>query len=189
VTADAVALAALRRSPLAHLADAMAAGSGPAVALAEEPFLTMVAVRRAATSSTTVALPERVGETATTGEHTALWLGPNEWLVVSTAEPDELTALLEADLGEGSGQVVDVSANRTTLALSGPRARGVLEKGCGVDLHPRAFGPGNAVLTTVARVPVLLWQTGPEAYRILPRSSFADYLARWLLDAMVEYVS
>ena len=56
-----------------------------------------------------------------------------------------------------------------------------------MDLHPRAFAPGWAVSTTLARVPVLLWQTGEETYRLLPRSSFADYVARWLLDAMVEF--
>jgi len=63
----------------------------------------------------------------------------------------------------------------------------VLEKGCPVDLHPRAFGPGRAVSTTLARVPVVLWQTGETSYRLLPRASFADYVARWLLDAMVEF--
>jgi sarcosine oxidase gamma subunit len=26
-------------------------------------------------------------------------------------------------------------------------------------------------------------------WRLLPRSSFADYVARWLLDAMAEYTS
>jgi sarcosine oxidase, subunit gamma len=80
-----------------------------------------------------------------------------------------------------------VSANRTVLELTGPQARAVLEKGCPVDLHPRAFGPGRAVATTLARVPLLLWQTEDETYRLLPRSSFADYTARWLLDAMQEY--
>ena len=33
----------------------------------------------------------------------------------------------------------------------------------------------------------LLWQVGPETYRLLPRSWFADYGARWLLDAMQEF--
>ena len=36
-------------------------------------------------------------------------------------------------------------------------------------------------------VPVILWCYDEDTYRILPRSSFADYLARWLLDAMAEY--
>ncbi|WP_223189280.1 hypothetical protein [Streptomyces sp. TRM68416] len=58
-------------------------------------------------------------------------------------------------------------------------------------LHPRAFGPGRAVSTTVGPVPVLLWQVGHTGdvptYRLFPRSSFADYLARRLIDAMTEY--
>jgi sarcosine oxidase subunit gamma len=32
-----------------------------------------------------------------------------------------------------------------------------------------------------------LWQTAETSYRLLPRSSFADYVARWLLDAMQEF--
>ena len=55
---------------------------------------------------------------------------------------------LAAGLDGDPGSVVDVSANRTTLELSGPPAREVLEKGCPLDLHPRAFGPGRAVSTT-----------------------------------------
>ncbi len=46
---------------------------------------------------------------------------------------------------------------------------------------------GRAVATTLGPVPLLLWQTGPTSYRLLPRSSFADYVARWVLDAMTEY--
>jgi sarcosine oxidase subunit gamma len=71
--------------------------------------------------------------------------------------------------------------------LRGPAARAVLQKGCPLDLHPRAFGVGRAASTTLARVPLLLWQSGPASYRLLPRSSFADYVARWLLDAMQEF--
>lgn len=133
-----------------------------------------------------LALPMVVGETASSAAHTALWLGPDEWLVVT--EAGAAVPALDALLLPGErGLVVDVSANRTTLALSGGDARGTLEKGCPTDLHPRAFGPGSAVVTTLARVPVILWQTGPEAYRILPRSSFTGYVTRWLRDAMAEY--
>jgi heterotetrameric sarcosine oxidase gamma subunit len=63
----------------------------------------------------------------------------------------------------------------------------VLEKGCPADLHPRSFGPGQAVTTTVGPVALVLWQVGRTSYRLIPRSSFADYLARWLLDAIQEY--
>jgi sarcosine oxidase subunit gamma len=132
-------------------------------------------------------LPMACGEVTGTDANDALWLGPDEWLVVAATDAVAMADQLSAAVGEEPGLVLDVSANRTVLELAGPSARAVLEKGCPVDLHPRAFGPGNAVSTTLARVPVLLWQTGDDTYRLVPRSSFADYLARWLLDAMVEF--
>ncbi|WP_416972692.1 sarcosine oxidase subunit gamma [Streptomyces sp. 4F14] len=186
-------------SPLAHLKDALSAATvtGPrGVSLTELPFLTMVNVRvhpaseAAARIEKTLgaALPQECGRTTASGAHTVTWSGPDEWLVVSSAEPADLTAELKASLGADAGSVVDLSANRTTLELTGPSARAVLEKGCPVDLHPRAFGSGRAVSTTVGPVPVLLWQTDDApTYRLFPRASFADYLGRWLIDAMGEF--
>ncbi len=74
------------------------------------------------------------------------------------------------------------------LELRGARARAVLDKGCPTDLHPVAFPIGRAITTTLGLVPLLLWRVDEDAYRLLPRSSFADYVARWLLDAMAEHV-
>ncbi|GAA3368116.1 sarcosine oxidase subunit gamma [Streptomyces antimycoticus] len=193
---------ALRTSPLAHLVERMrtATVTGPrGVTLTEWPFRTMVNLRVDPASAAAVRieeslgapLPRQCGHTTASGSHTVLWLGPDEWLVLSPADRVDATAVvaeLRAALGADPGSVVDVSANRTTLELSGPAARQVLEKGCPLDLHPRAFGPGHAVSTTVGPVAVLLWQVdGAPTYRLFPRSSFADYLARWLIDAMSEY--
>ena len=187
----------LRHSPLAHLSDRLSDASRPGavVALAETPFTGMVSLRvdPASPAAARVAavlgapLPTSCAEVTGAGAHQALWLGPDEWLVVTTTDATALADQLVAALGEDPGLALDVSANRTVLELTGPQAREVLEKGCPVDLHPRAFEPGRAVPTTLARVPVLLWQTGEESYRLLPRSSFADYVARWVLDAMVEF--
>ena len=191
-------LTTLRRSPLAHLEqelrDATVTGAR-AVALQETPFLTLLSVRvdpvAAAGARVGAALgaslPTACGQTSSSGAHTTLWLGPDEWLVVSTADADPLIRSLLDALGGDPGSVVDVSANRTTVELSGPSARLVLEKGCPVDLHPWSFTRGMAVATIVGPVPVLLWQVGEASYRLLPRSSFADYLARWLIDAMREF--
>jgi sarcosine oxidase subunit gamma len=165
------------------------------VSLSEVPFVAMVSLRvdPVSPAAARVAavlgapLPTACGEVIGTDSHGALWLGPDEWLVVVSTDAVAMADQLTAAVGEEPGLVLDVSANRTVLALTGPRARDVLEKGCPVDLHPRSFGPGHAVSTTLARVPLLLWQTGEDTYRLLPRSSFADYVARWLLDAMVEF--
>ncbi|WP_435281646.1 sarcosine oxidase subunit gamma [Streptomyces koelreuteriae] len=190
---------ALRSSPLAHLEDRMRAAAvtgARGVTLMERPFLTMVNVRVDPGSETAVRiektlgtrLPGECGHTTASGPHTAVWLGPDEWLVISRTDGAALTAELREALGADPGSIVDVSANRTTLELRGPSARQVLEKGCPLDLHPRAFGPGRAVSTTVGPVAVLLRQLDDApAYQLLPRSSFADHLARWLIDAMSEF--
>jgi heterotetrameric sarcosine oxidase gamma subunit len=191
---------ALRRSPLAHLENRMRTESvegSRGVRLREWPFLAMVAVRADPSSAVAdrvgeclgVDLPRQAGRVGLTDAHTVLWLGPDEWLVVSHEAPDGLARRLQAAVGDGPGSAVDVSANRTVLELSGPTARSVLEKGCPVDLHPRVFGPGRAVATTVGPVSVVLWQVGRTSYRLIPRSSFADYLAHWLLDAMQEFAA
>lgn len=185
-------------SPAAHLAGAFAAAEvtgARGVALREVAFLTMVGLRvepfsgpagRVAARLGTQ-LPTRCGSTSASGDDTVLWLAPDELLVVSARDAAELTAELVAALHGEPGSVVDLSANRSTLELNGPSARDLLEKGCPLDLHPRSFAVGDAYATTLAGVPVLLWRTGAQSYRVLPRSSFADHVGRWLVDAMAEY--
>jgi sarcosine oxidase subunit gamma len=191
-------LTTLRRSPLDHLHGRFRAEriTGERhVELRELPFLTMLSIRVDPASAAFrrlgrllgAELPQACGHVASAAGHSMLWLGPDEWLVVSGTEPDVLVAELRGALAGEHGSVVDVSANRTTLELSGPGARPALEKGCPVDLHPRSFRPGTALATTLGPVPVLLWQTAATTYRVLPRASFADYVARWLLDATSEF--
>jgi sarcosine oxidase subunit gamma len=190
-------VAALRRSPLGHLADVLAAGSAEAsVMLHEVPFLAQVNVRvepggaaaARIAAALGVPLPAEPGTVATAGSRAVLWLGPDEWLVVGPeGDAAAIERLLRTALGDDRGSVVDVSANRTTLELSGPSARDVLEKGCSLDLHPRSFQPGRCAQTLLARSQVILWQTTESSYRLLVRGSFAEYVAEWLLDAMTEF--
>ncbi|MBM4793731.1 sarcosine oxidase subunit gamma [Streptomyces sioyaensis] len=194
------------RSPLHHRAHLLAAADveGPrGVRLRELPCAAQVTLRldpsspaaaRVAGALGLPALPVEPGGVRTAAgatERTVLWLGPDEWLVVGPeGDAPAIEAVVRDALGDGHGAVVDVSANRTTLEISGPCAREVLEKGCSLDLHPRAFGPGRCAQTLLARAAVILRQidTGPT-YHLLVRGSFAPYLADWLLDAMTEFRS
>lgn len=87
------------------------------------------------------------------------------------------------------GSVVDVSAQHTVIELAGSRAREVLAKGCSLDLHPRAFGPGRCAQTLLGRAGVIVLPREGEVptYWVFVRATFADYLAEWLLDARGEY--
>jgi sarcosine oxidase subunit gamma len=161
--------------------EGLAAVRPNAVALRELPFAAQVNVRTSDPEA--LGLPHEPNTTAPLHGRRALWLGPDEWLAVG---PDGDERAIEQALLAAGGDVsvVDLSANRTILELTGPRARDVLMQGCSLDLHPRAFGPGRCAQTMLARAQVILEATGEDAYAIFVRRSFATYLAGWLLDAI-----
>lgn len=119
-------------------------------------------------------------------DRSVLWLGPDEWLVVSAnGEGPDLAAEFLALLTGQHISVLDVSANRTIFELSGEGARDVLSMGCSLDLHPRAFAANHCAQTLLANVQIILEQTDSSPiYRIYVRPSFAHYLADWLLKAV-----
>ncbi|MGE5268895.1 MAG: sarcosine oxidase subunit gamma, partial [Thiohalocapsa sp.] len=84
--------------------------------------------------------------------------------------------------------VTDLSACRVVIEIAGPQARRLLAKGCGLDLHPRAFAPGHCAQTLFAQLPVILDQlTVLPLYRLFVRRSAARWLALWLIDAAEEF--
>ncbi|MFE9450029.1 sarcosine oxidase subunit gamma [Streptomyces sp. NPDC006739] len=191
------------RSPLAHAADRLAAAtrsSGGAVRLAELPFLTQVGVRLDPKGAAADAvglelglpLPVEPNTVVRSGQLTVLWLGPDEWLVVGPpGGRRELESRIRAACGDEPVSVVDVSAQRTTLLVSGARARDLLAHGCALDLHPRSFGPGSCAQTPLGRTQVVLVaRDEPRAgFWVLVRASFAGYLTDWLLDAATEWLA
>lgn len=196
------ALTAPLRSPLSHVADRLSAAtrtSGGAIRLAELPFLAQINVRLDAKGAAAEAvglalglqLPLQPNTVVRAGEVTALWLGPDEWLLVAPPGSErDLEHRVREAAGDEHVSVIDVSAQRTTLLVTGPRAHDLLAHGCPLDLHPRAFGSGRCAQTTLGRTHVVLVaRDEPRAgFWVLVRSSFAGYLADWLLDAAAEYV-
>ena len=190
------------RSPLSQFTDRLAAAtrtSGGAIRLAELPFLTQVNVRLDAKGAAFEAvglaldlqLPLQPNTVVRTGELTVLWLGPDEWLLIGRPGGEgELESRIREAAGDEPVSVTDVSAQRTTLLVTGPRARDLLAHGCPLDLHPRSFGSGRCAQTTLGRTQVVLVaRDEPRAgFWVLVRSSFAGYLADWLLDAATEYL-
>ncbi|MER8007006.1 MULTISPECIES: sarcosine oxidase subunit gamma family protein [unclassified Streptomyces] len=196
------ALTAPPRSPLAHAAGRLAAvtrASGGAVRLAELPFLAQVNVRLdakgpaadAVTLALGLQLPLEPDTVVRAGELTALWLGPDEWLLVGPpGTQHDLEGRVREAAGEEPVSVTDVSAQRTTLLVAGPHARDLLAHGCALDLHPRVFGPGRCAQTALGRTQVVVVSRDEAraGFWVLVRSSFAGYLTDWLLDAATEYM-
>jgi sarcosine oxidase, subunit gamma len=166
----------------------------------ELPFLAQLDVRADPSDAALLGrLADVIGARPPTGPNTTVvsgdgtrqvvWMGPDEWLVVG--EPGSgpvLESAVRSAIGEARGAVIDVSANRTVISVSGPRARDLLAFGCSIDLDERRFKPGMCAQTLLARANVIIVPVGPAvepAFRLLVRPSFAGYLAAWLTDAAV----
>jgi sarcosine oxidase subunit gamma len=137
-----------------------------------DPFVAMADVRGTAVPG----LPTTPNTWVPRGSGRAIWLGPDEWLVTGSSE----------DVA-GADVVVDVSGQRTTLRLAGEHVRAVLATGCAIDLHPRAVPPGSAAQTLLGLAGVVLLALDDGEFEVLVRTSFARYLAEWLLDAAAEF--
>lgn len=116
-----------------------------------------------------------------------LWLGPDEWLVVTSGEADDVVSKLEKALKGQHVAVTNVGANRVVLQLSGPHCHEVLMKSCNMDFHPSVFGPGRVAQTMLAKSQAIIEQVAADSFHIYIRNSFAKYCAEWLVDAFEEY--
>lgn len=190
------------RSPLDGATGPIGGPSDAGVVLGEVRFQGKLNLRgdageaafRAAVAGAVGAEPPREpGTVAISAERAVLWLGPDEWLVVTPAGDEAgVKAKLDAALAGMRASTVDVTDNYTTVRIGGAKARWVLAKGWAVDLHPRAFGPGRVAQSNLALANVILRQAGNQgaddapSYEILVRPSFARYLWDWLTDASLE---
>lgn len=168
------------------------------LSIAEEPFLAQVTVRvdpkspaaeRVGTALGGM-LPNQPGDVAHAGDVLVLWQGPDEWLLIGPeGSAESIQDTINTALDGDHAAVVDVSAHRTVLAVSGPKARDLLNKGCALDLHPRSFPDDRCAQTMLARagVTLLCRDAATPSFWVLVRSSFARYLADWLTDAAEEY--
>ena len=119
------------------------------LAVEEHPFLGHINIRGSSDNTTFVRatkkilgveLPTQANTFVEKDENTILWLGPNEWLVVTAQENTlELITELEAALKNVFSAVNDVSGGNTILEVSGSKAQALLLKGCPLDLHHSVF--------------------------------------------------
>lgn len=185
-------------SPLAGMAHPSRANGPAGVTMAERAFTGMLVLRGNALDPAFIAaahgalgfdLPLIANTATSAGSNSALWLGPDEWLVVTAPDDAMVRAVgLKVALVGLHAAVTDISDSRIVIRLSGPRARDVLAKGCPLDLHPRVFGPGWVAQSLIGRAGVIIHQIDEvPSYDVYVLASFAAYLWNWLTDAGLDY--
>lgn len=135
------------------------------------------------------ALPVEANTVSAGSSSRALWLGPNEWLVVAPlGESAGLAGALRGALGGQHAAVNEIGDARMVISLKGKNSREVIMKGCPLDLHPGTFGPMRCAQSRLAKANVIIEQRDDQpSYDLYVMRSFARYLWQWLEDAGREY--
>lgn len=184
-----------KESPL----EGMNMGTVATVAIRELPGLHTIDLRVAPGTSTQAAVAEalsmdlprmpgntRAGSVSGGGEAHALCLAPDWWLIVGLREAERKLAPLHSQNHHFS--VVDVSGQRTTIELEGPKVREVLAHLWDQDLREKSFPIASVTQGLMAKAPVIVWHIAQFRYRVMVRSSFALHLWKALVDATEEWV-
>jgi sarcosine oxidase subunit gamma len=124
-------------------------------------------------------LPEKPKALVSKGSRVALWLGPDEWLVI-----DETNDPLEACAGvEALHSAVGISHRNVAISVAGPGAENTISAGCPQDLSLAAFPVGACSRTILGKVEIVLLRTGEDAFRVECWRSFSDYVFTFLTEA------
>ena len=142
------------------------------------------AAREAAGRGFGVALPTVACRAEVAGERAALWLGPDEWLLIAPpGEVDAVFAAIENALVGQAHSLVDISHRQVALSVTGPEARDLLASGCPLDLAPESYPVGMCTRTLFAKAEVVLWRRSAEEYHLETGRSFSGYVLGWLREA------
>lgn len=113
---------------------------------------------------------------------------PGQWLAVSETFANGALADDLAEKLAGLASITDQSDGRAVIRISGPRARDVLAKGLPIDLHPKAFRPGDAATTVISLIGAQLWQVDEApTYDIAVFRGFAGSFWGWLTASAAEF--
>ena len=121
---------------------------------------------------------------------TCMWLGPNEWLLVSNdtitknLNDYELENVLFNDISKKNlGAVTNVSDQYTIFNLTGSNIFEILSKGSPFNFDSETFGNNKVIQTILNHVDVTIHRKTKEDVDLYVRRSFSDYLWAWIKDS------
>jgi len=118
-----------------------------------------------------IGLPRRPKTSSSEHGLSALWLGPDEWLLIS--ETRDIAAELRPV--QALHSAVDISHRNVAIAVAGERAAECLSGACPQNLNDDVFPVGACSRTVLGKIEIVLWRTGGHAFRVECWRSFSPY--------------
>lgn len=186
------------RAPFRDLPDSDGPGRGVVVAERDGLALATVLVRKGGLAPLGQRVRERFGIELPRGPYRIAaggvafaGIGPDAWLAASESAGHAFAAALKDAIGDAAS-IADQSSGYAILRLTGPSLREALAKILPIDLHPRAFKPGDVASTIASHVGTTLWRLedaadGSPVFEIAMFRSLAGSFWHALASSAAEF--
>ena len=121
---------------------------------------------------------------------TSLWLGPDEWLIVSNEKMPketntyELENILFDNISRGNlGSVTNVTDQFVVFSLSGTNIFKILSKSCPFNFESDNFVDNKVIQTILNHIDVTIHKKNETNIDLYVKRSFAEHLWNWLKDS------
>ena len=137
-----------------------------------------------------IILPKEPCSVSTKEKITCMWLGPNEWLLVSNdtitknSNDYELEKVLFNEISKKNlGAVTNISDQYTIFNLTGSNIFEILSKGCPFDFNSDKFANNKVIQTILNHTDVTIHKKSESDIDLYVRRSFSKHLWDWLKDS------
>jgi sarcosine oxidase subunit gamma len=128
-----------------------------------------------------VTLPTRPKTSVSANGITAMWLGPDEWLLIGPDGADFVGLAAKSGVLHSA---VDISHRNIGILVEGPAARNAIASACPHDLTDASFPVGACTRTVFGKMEIVLFREGAESWRVECWRSFADYCFGMLAEGV-----
>lgn len=116
----------------------------------------------------------------------ALWLGPDRWLIVENEKRDLEAELASVVTGEMAA-ITDQSHSRCVLRISGSQVRNLLRKGTTLDLDENHFSLDDVRTTSLFHMNAIIHCLNDDYFDLYVARSFGQSFFEVITHAALEY--
>ncbi len=134
-------------------------------------------------------LPTEANTSTTSDKLTAIWLSPDEWMIVSNElvstdnNKNELQEILFNSISKTTlGAAVDVTDQFVQLELKGENIYEIFSAGSPFNFNEFKEKKGSTTQTVLNHVDVILHHKDKNIVNLFVRRSFAEHLWSWIKD-------
>ena len=135
-------------------------------------------------------LPTEANTSTTSDKLTAIWLSPDEWMIVSNelvnkdTNKYELYEILFNSFSKTNlGAVIDVTDQFVQLELKGKNIYEIFSAGCPFNFNEFKEKIGATTQTVLNHIDVILHHKEENVVNLFVRRSFAEHLWSWIEDS------